>query len=469
VLDFWHHFVSARQKFKGAYDVGQLVDTRERRRIVGDATVSPMDIVLGRTWPDTVVYAKSNFDSHGFTVHPIFYGMPPDHAGLTAYVPYRALLPKGLDGILVTGLGISAHRDAMPVIRMQPDVQNQGYACGTAGAMAAKSAATVRQIDIRALQKHLVEVGCLPENVLSDKDMFPLPKEQVAEAVAQVAPSVFEAKAKAAEAKAKAAEAKAKAAETKPESTAETKTESPAETKPKPAAEKKPERLSLDSIVKDRKALAIVFAQPEDSVPLLETAYAAAGSEDDRLAYAHILALLGSKAGADTLLGKVKATEAFDKGWNYTGMGQFGRSVSETDAYLIALGRTKDPRALDVILEKVKLLDAKSEFSHHRAVAMALEAIGDPKAAPALAELLSKPGMTGYATGSVDDARTISAIGGGTENAPRNNSLRELVLARALYRCGDAGGLGKKILQQYAQDLRGHYARHAQAVLAEKK
>ena len=43
-------------------------------------------------------------------------------------VPYRALLPAGLDGILVTGLGASAHRDAMPVIRMQPDIQNGGYA-----------------------------------------------------------------------------------------------------------------------------------------------------------------------------------------------------------------------------------------------------------------------------------------------------------------------------------------------------
>ena len=43
------------------------------------------------------------------------------------------------------------------------------------------------------------------------------------------------------------------------------------------------------------------------------------------------------------------------------------------------------------------------------------------------------------------------------------------MLARALYRCGDQEGLGEKILRQYAQDLRGHLARHAQAVLAEGK
>ena len=50
----------------------------------------------------------------------------------------------------------------------------------------------------------------------------------------------------------------------------------------------------------------------------------------------------------------------------------------------------------------------------------------------------------------------------------RNLSLRELVLARALYRCGDYKDIGKKILKEYARDLRGHYARHARAVLQEK-
>jgi squalene-hopene/tetraprenyl-beta-curcumene cyclase len=55
-----------------------------------------------------------------------------------------------------------------------------------------------------------------------------------------------------------------------------------------------------------------------------------------------------------------------------------------------------------------------------------------------------------------------------TDNTTRESSLRELVLARALYRCGDFEGLGEKILREYAKDLRGHYRRHAQAILNEK-
>jgi hypothetical protein len=44
-------------------------------------------------------------------------------------------------------------------------------------------------------------------------------------------------------------------------------------------------------------------------------------------------------------------------------------------------------------------------------------------------------------------------------------SIRELALARALYRCGDHKGLALKILTVYSKDLRGHFARNAQAAL----
>ncbi len=52
-----------------------------------------------------------------------------------------------------------------------------------------------------------------------------------------------------------------------------------------------------------------------------------------------------------------------------------------------------------------------------------------------------------------------------TNTDVRNQSLRELVLARSLFRTGDKEGLGEKILSDYARDLRGHYARHAIDVL----
>jgi hypothetical protein len=149
-------------------------------------------------------------------------------------------------------------------------------------------------------------------------------------------------------------------------------------------------------------------------------------------------------------------------------MGQYGNAFSPLDVDLVALGYTRDPKVLPLILEKLAMLTAQSDFSHHRAVGLALELIGDPAAARPLAELLAKPGMTGHAHLSIDVAIERETPGGTNAVETRRQSLRELLLARALYRCGDYQGVGRKSLETYAQDLRGHLARHAQAVLKGK-
>lgn len=402
VVDAWQSFLAARKKFANRYDLGQLIDTRERRQIVGDFSLSPMDVYLDRTYPDSVVRASSNFDSHGFTVHPMFMLKPPDHAAVPCYVPYRCLLPKGIEGVLVTGLGVSAHRDVMPVIRMQPDVQNQGYAAGVAAATAVREGKGLREIDVRQLQQHLVQKGNLPAEVLTQGDSFPLPKERIEQAVRNVP--------------------------------------------------------------RDSNEIEVLFAQVETALPLLRETHKSAASESDKLTYAHILGILGDPTGADTLAEAVAARE-WDKGWKYTGMGQYGPSISPLDSLIIALGRTRKDVALAPILGKVNQLDSRHELSHHRAVAMALESLGDPAAAKPLAALLRKPDMSGHAWIDID-AATSNIPASDVDTTVRERTLRELILARALYRCGDCDGLGEKILRQYAQDLRGHYARHAIAVLA---
>lgn len=404
IIDVWRAYVTAKDKYKDAFDLGQLVDTRERRRIVGDFTMSPMDISLARTFPDTIVISRSNFDTHGFIIHPLFMIRPPDRTTMLVNVPYRCLLPKGLDGILVTGLGISAHRDAMPVIRMQADIQNQGYAAGLIAATTARTDKQLRDIDIKAIQNQLVEKGNLPEKVLSETDSFPLSLDRVIGAV--------------------------------------------------------------EDVVEDYNGLEVILAEPEEAMPRLKRAYGETTDEKAKLVYAHILGMHEDAAGAETLAGAVEAAE-WDKGWNYTGMGQFGMSQSHLDSLIVALGRTKSESALKPIFEKVQALDSESEFSHCRAVSLALDAIGDPAAAKPLADLLQKPGIMGHAFTDIDKARKETPPSA-TDTKTRNESLRELFLARALYHCGDYEGLGEKILKEYARDLRGHYARHAAAVLKER-
>ncbi|MHC4401651.1 MAG: FAD-dependent oxidoreductase [Planctomycetota bacterium] len=416
VVDTWHVFVYAKSKYSDAFDQGKLIDTRERRRIVGEFTMTLLDQVLERTYPDTIEVAFSNFDSHGYTIDPYLEIEHPGKAGFRINVPYRCLLPKGLAGILVGGLGMSAHRDAVPMTRMQPDIQNQGYAAGVAAAMAAQAGVPLREIDVRALQEHLIEIGNLPESVLTDQDSFPLPPEAIAAAVARM---------------------KGRSQDT------------------------------TDQSQRERgKAAATLLAHPNQALPLLREAYHSAGSAEDKLIYAHVLAVLGDAEGLDTLVAEVERTETWDEGWNYRGMGQFGTALSRLDELVVALGRAGDPRAVPTIVNKAKLLTADDDFSHHRAVGLALELIEDRSAAPPLAEILTQPDMTGYVHDTVEEARRRDQVEGSTTGEKtRRDSLRELLLARALYRCGDYGDVGKQILTEYTKDLRGHLARHAKAVL----
>jgi hypothetical protein len=129
------------------------------------------DVLNHRRYPDTISYHKSSFDTHGMIIDPYFILCPPEkrHKIYDADVPLRSLLPKGLNGILVTGLGVSAHRDAMPVIRMQSCLQSQGFAVGYLAAVSVSENKTLRKVDIKKVQRYLVSMGNLPERVLSDK------------------------------------------------------------------------------------------------------------------------------------------------------------------------------------------------------------------------------------------------------------------------------------------------------------
>ncbi len=403
MVDVWQLFVHAKGKYPDAFDQGRLIDTRERRRIVGDYTVNILDQINERTYPDSVVRAWSNFDTHGYTTDPYLVLEHPEKKGIGVYIPYRCMLPKGLEGILVIGLGISAERDAVPLIRMQPDIQNGGYAAGVAAAMAVADDVVPRKIDVRALQNHLVEVGNLPSSVLSDKDSYPLPDATI--------------------------------------------------------------RAAVSNFSSSGKGASVIMANPDRALPLLKVALAAAKDPAGKLAYAKALSVLRDSTGLETIIAEVRNTEQWDQGWNYRGMGQFGSAMSPLDNLIVAMGRTGDARALPTIIEKIELLTAEHDFSHHRAVALALEMIADRSAAKPLADLLAKPGMAGHAHHSIGDAQAREVPGGTTAVQTRRESLRELMLARALYRCGDREGLGRKTLEAYTNDLRGHLARHAEAVL----
>jgi ribulose 1,5-bisphosphate synthetase/thiazole synthase len=398
VVDISRAFSVARGKFAECFDVSQNVNSRQRQQIVGEISMDPLDFLANRTFPDTITTASSNFDTHGFTIHPVFMAKPPDRDELMAHVPFRCLLPIGLEGIMSTGLGVCSHRDALPVIRMQPDVQNQGYAAGRAAAMSVEKNCGLREIDIKELQKHLIETKILKPEVLDHEDSFPLSDEIVVNAVAN----------------------------------------------------------GTDSYL----GLAVLFGSMDRSLPLLQQAFVEADS-DKKVRYAHILGLMRDSVGAEVLANYLDNHE-WDQGWNYRGMSQFGFSLSDIDTKLIALGRSGSKRAKPTLLKKLVELSADSDFSHLRALTLAFEAQPDADAAEKLTSILKnlKPSSQNNVAMNVENTSKDRC-----ENTERNNELKELLVARGLLACGDPKGIAINVFKQYSNDLHGHYARHAKALL----
>lgn len=171
-VDATRAFVMAHDKFRREFDVAAIAGTRERRHVIGELQIQPQDIVMRRRYHDVVAVCSSSFDTHGMTVHPLFMMAPPAsaHVLFRAQVPLRALLPQKLDALLVVGLGISAHRDAMPVLRMQPDAMNIGYSAGLAAAMAAASGCALRALPMARLQEQIIDAGILRREEIPDAD-----------------------------------------------------------------------------------------------------------------------------------------------------------------------------------------------------------------------------------------------------------------------------------------------------------
>lgn len=194
VEDYTRAVLAGRRRGERVHDHGGYIATRESRHIHGDVTVTLTDQLVGRCWPDTVNLHFSNHDIKGKSesVWPLVGLIPPN---LVIELPYRALLPRGLDGIIVVGKAFSATHDGIAAIRMQADLENLGAVMGIAAAECAATGNSPRTLDVPALQRKLVAAGYLPEEIPGRapeaahvRSLAHLPPAELAEAVAAGAP-----------------------------------------------------------------------------------------------------------------------------------------------------------------------------------------------------------------------------------------------------------------------------------------
>ncbi|MCC7046482.1 MAG: FAD-dependent oxidoreductase, partial [Alphaproteobacteria bacterium] len=79
--------------------------------------------------------------------------------GRDYYTPYRALLPRNVDQMLVAGRHYSATSAAQKTSREIPPCMAMGEAAGIAATMALGANTTVRAVDVNALQRKIRAAG----------------------------------------------------------------------------------------------------------------------------------------------------------------------------------------------------------------------------------------------------------------------------------------------------------------------
>jgi hypothetical protein len=124
-------------------DTAPQLGVRQTRLLQGEYVVSKADVIERRHFPDTVC------------------------RGRDYYTPYRALLPRGVEQLLVAGRHYSAAPAAQKLSREIPPCMAQGQAAGLAAVLALSGGVTVRDVDPKAIQRAMRAQGADPGDVPS--------------------------------------------------------------------------------------------------------------------------------------------------------------------------------------------------------------------------------------------------------------------------------------------------------------
>jgi hypothetical protein len=137
-------------------DIGAEIGVRESRRIRGDYWLT-LDDVLGQArFQDAVACSAWPVEEHGAGRATRWVFLEP---GTYYQLPFRMMLPVGLDRLLVAGRCSSASHDAHASMRVAAVCMALGEAAGVAAAQATAAGKALRELDIAALQRQLLAQG----------------------------------------------------------------------------------------------------------------------------------------------------------------------------------------------------------------------------------------------------------------------------------------------------------------------
>lgn len=152
-LEAFRRFVPG---FENAFigEIGAEVGVRESRRVIGDYWLTIDDVLNEGRFPDAIACSAWPVEEHGIGRATKWVFLKP---GTFYQLPFRMLLPAGIDGLLVAGRCSSASHDAHASMRVAAVCMALGEAAGVAAAQA--GGASLHNLDIARLRSQLVRQG----------------------------------------------------------------------------------------------------------------------------------------------------------------------------------------------------------------------------------------------------------------------------------------------------------------------
>jgi len=143
------------------------IGIRESRRILGEYLLTEEDVKGQCEFEDNICCGSFFVDIHcidGPGMDDTVWRPPK---GFKYQIPYRALVPRGVENLLVAGRCVSCTHVALGSLRVMVQCMGMGQAAGTAAALSLSSGESPREIGVAELQKGLREAGC----ILDERDI----------------------------------------------------------------------------------------------------------------------------------------------------------------------------------------------------------------------------------------------------------------------------------------------------------
>ena len=117
--------------------------TRASRRVIGEYMITEDDLKSNDVFEDTVAVFPDLDRGQKSVDHPL------------TYIPYRSLIPRGVDNLLVACRAFSSDTVVQEYFDLIPHCIAFGQAAGTAAALAIKDGTSLREVNVKTLQDSL--------------------------------------------------------------------------------------------------------------------------------------------------------------------------------------------------------------------------------------------------------------------------------------------------------------------------